>query len=105
MESIDVKIDEGLPEKRIEDHEGESFFEQSEEEEPEREEENEESQSEPQNESSQTPSKIKFVQRYHPEEQVIGNIDEGIQTRRRMISTPRKDDVALLSLIEPENFY
>ena len=51
MESIDVKIDEGLPDKRIEDHEFESFFEQSEEEEPKREEENEESQSEPQNES------------------------------------------------------
>ena len=31
VESIDVKIDEGLPEKRIEDHEVESFFEQSEE--------------------------------------------------------------------------
>ena len=104
MESIDVNIDDGLPEKAIEDHEVEPFFEQSEEEEPEKEEENEETQREPQNESSETPSKIKFVQRCHPEEQVIGNIDEGIQTRRRMISTPRKDDVALLSLIEPENF-
>ena len=68
VESIDVNIDEYLPEKRIEDHEVEPFFEQSEEEEPEKEEENEEPQSEPQNESSQTPSKINFVQRYHPEE-------------------------------------
>ena len=64
VESIDVKIDEGLPEKGIEDHEVEPFFEQSEEEEPEKEEENEE----PQNESSQNPSKIKFFQRYHSEE-------------------------------------
>ena len=95
-----MKIDEGLPEKRIEDHEVEPFFEQSEEEEFEKEEEN----GKPQSEPSQTPSKIKFIQRHHPEEQVIGNIDEGIQTRRRMINTPRKDDVALLSLIEPENF-
>ena len=86
--------------KRIEDHEVEPLFEQSEEEESEKEEEN----GEPQSEPSQTPSKIKFIQRHHPEEQVIGNIDERIQTQRRMIKTPRKDDVALLSLIEPEIF-
>ena len=39
MESIDVKIDEALPEKRIQDHEVEPFLEQSEEEEPKKEEE------------------------------------------------------------------
>lgn len=36
--------------------------------------------------------------------QIIGNIDEGIQTQRRMKNNPREDDVALLSLIEHENF-
>ena len=36
MKSIDVKIDEGLLEKRIEDHEVEPFLEESEEEEPEK---------------------------------------------------------------------
>ena len=68
MESIDVNIDEGLPEEGIKYHEVEPFFEQIEEVEPEKEEENEEPQREPQNEYSQTPSKIKFVQRYHLEE-------------------------------------
>ena len=99
VESIDVKIDEALPEKEIEDHEVEPFLEESEEE-PEKEEKDEEPQSEP----SQTPSKIKFLKKHHLEEQIVSNIDEGIQTRRRMKNAPRKYDVALLSLIECEIF-
>eukprot|EP00253_Pinus_taeda_P013863 PITA_13863 len=47
---------------------------------------------------------MKFLQKQHPEEQIIGNIDEGIQTRRRMKSTLKKNYVALLSMIEPETF-
>ena len=47
MENIDVNIDEGLPEKRVEGHEVEPFLEESEEEEPEKEEEDGEPQSEP----------------------------------------------------------
>jgi len=47
---------------------------------------------------------MKFLQKHHPEEQIIGNIDEGMQTRRRMTSTPKKNDVSLLSMIEPETF-
>jgi len=55
-------------------------------------------------EPSQNPSKVIFLQKHHSEEQIIGNVDEGIQTRRRMTSTPRRNDVALLSMIEPETF-
>ena len=47
---------------------------------------------------------MKFLQKHHPKEQIIGNIDVGMQTRRRMTSTPKKNDVALLSMIEPETF-
>ena len=47
---------------------------------------------------------MKFLQKHHPEEQIIGNVDERMQTRRRMTSTPRKNDVALLSMIKPKTF-
>lgn len=47
---------------------------------------------------------MKFLQKYHPKEQIIGNMDEGMETRRRMTSTPKKNDVSLLSMIEPETF-
>jgi len=98
MERIDMKIDEDLPEKGNEEHEVDPLIE----EEPEKEEKDQEKQKE--KEPSQTPSKMKFLQKRHPEEHIIGNIDEGMQTRRRMTSTPKKNDVALLSMIEPETF-
>lgn len=85
----------------MEDHEVDPFIEENEEE-PEKEEKDQEKLKE--KEPSQTPSKVKFLQKHHLEEQTIGNVNEGIQTRRRMTSTPRKNDVALLSMIEPETF-
>ena len=63
MESIDVKIDEDLPEKEIEEHEVDPLIE---EEEPEKEEKDQGKTKE--KEPSQTPSKMKFLQKYHPEE-------------------------------------
>jgi hypothetical protein len=47
---------------------------------------------EEQEEEEQSPSKttFKFVQKHHPENQIIGDVDAGIQTRRRMTNTPRK---------------
>ena len=74
LESIDVKIDEDLPEKEIEEHEDDHLIE---EEEIDQEEEEEEK------EPPQTPSKMKFLQKYHPEEQIIGNRDQGMQTKEK----------------------
>ena len=97
VESIDVKIDEDLPEKEIEEHEDDPLIEEEESKEEEIDREEEEEEKEP----PRTPSKMKFLQKYHPKEQIIGNRDEGMQTRRRMTSTPNKNDVSLLSMIEP----
>ena len=80
--------------KKIEEHEVDPLIE---EEEPEKEAKDQEKTKE--KEPSQTPSKLKFLQKYHREEQIIGNMDEGMQTRRRMTSTPKKNDVAPLSTI------
>ena len=47
---------------------------------------------------------MKYVEIYHPEEQIIGNRDEGVQTQRRITITPKRKVIALLSMIEPETF-
>ena len=77
MESIDVKIDEDLPEKEIEEHEVDPLIE---EEEYEKEEIDQEEEAKEEEEPPHTPSKMKFLQKYHPKEQIIGNRDERMQT-------------------------
>jgi hypothetical protein len=55
---------------------------------------------------SKTPSKTpsKRIQKNHPEEQIIGDINAGVGTRsRRQESTSTHEQVSLLSLIEPKN--
>ena len=102
MESIDVKVDKDLPVKEIEEHEDDPPIEEEEhkEEEIDEEEQEEEEEREPPN----TPSKTKYVQRHHPEEKIIGDKDEGVQTRRRITITPKRKFIALLSMIEPKTF-
>jgi hypothetical protein len=48
-----------------------------------------------------TPRKI--IQKNHPSDQIIGNKDAGVETRRR-IHSPEQLHLALLSSIEPSNF-
>jgi hypothetical protein len=43
------------------------------------------------------------VQKNHPSEQIIGNKDAGVETRRRICS-PEQQHLALLSTIEPSSF-
>lgn len=61
---------------------------------------------EEQEKEEQYPSKttFKFVQKHHPKNQIIGDVDVGIQTRRRMTNSPWKVNFALLSKIEPKDF-
>ena len=47
---------------------------------------------------------MKYVQRNHSEEQIIGDRDEGVQTGRRIKIKPKRKVFALLSMIEPETF-
>eukprot|EP00253_Pinus_taeda_P019672 PITA_19672 len=51
-----------------------------------------------------TPSNMKYVERYHLEEHIIGDTDEIVQTRRRITTSPKRKVIALLSMIEPETF-
>src|ERR1700678_2962974 len=51
--------------------------------------------------SPKTPSKR--VQKNHPSDQIIGNKDAGVETRRKLCS-PEQTHLALLSTIEPNCF-
>jgi hypothetical protein len=45
----------------------------------------------------------KRVQKNHPSDQIIGNKDVGVETRRR-IRSPEQMHLELLSMIEPNSF-
>jgi hypothetical protein len=67
--------------------------------------EDEEDQIEVEEQVQQVPPKTprKRVQKNHPLDQIIGNKDVGVETRRR-IRSPEQTHLALLSMIEPNNF-
>jgi transposase InsO family protein len=107
VESINVTIDEtGRPESKEEENKSmEQLFEEEDEKEVEEEDEDEENPTEAEEQvqqvSPKTPSKR--VQKNHPSDQIIGNKDAGVETRRK-IRSPEQTHLALLSTIEPNCF-
>jgi hypothetical protein len=106
VESINVTIDEtGWPESKEENESMKQPLEEEEEDEKEVEEEDEENPTESEEKvqqvSSKTPSKP--VQKNHPSDQIIGNKDAGVETRRRIRSS-EQTHLTILSTIEP-NFF
>jgi hypothetical protein len=107
VESINVTIDEtDRPESKEEENESmKQPLEEEAEDEKEVEEEDEENLTEAEEEvqkvSPKTPSKR--VQKNHSSDQIIGNKDAGVETRRRICS-PEQTHLALLSTIEPNCF-
>jgi hypothetical protein len=49
-------------------------------------------------------SPLRIIRKNHPENQIIGDINEGVQTRRKLIKDTEQSHVAFLSMIEPTNF-
>jgi hypothetical protein len=107
VESINVTIDETnrLESKKEENKSMEQCFEEEDEKEEEEEDEDEEHPTEVEEQVQQvspsTPSKR--VQKNHPSDQIIGNKDAGVETRRK-IRSPEQTHLALLSTIEPNCF-
>ena len=83
----------------------EQFFEEEYKKEEEEEDEDEENMTEVEEKvqqvSPKTPSKQ--VQKNHPSDQIIGNKDAGVETRKK-IRSPEQTHLALLSTIEPNYF-
>jgi transposase InsO family protein len=107
VESINITIDEtGRPESKEEENESmEQLFEEEAEDEKEVEEEDEENLTEAEEQVQQVPPKTpsRRVQKNHPSDQIIGNKDAGVETRRRICS-PEQTHLALTSTIEPTYF-
>jgi hypothetical protein len=102
VESINVTIDEtGRPESKEEENKSMKQLFEEEEEEDEDEDNPTEVEEQVQQVSPKTPSKR--VQKNHPSDQIIGNKDAGVETRRK-IHSPEQTHVALLSTIEPNCF-
>ena len=83
----------------------EQFYEEEEKDEEEVEEEDEEDHTEVEEQVQQVPPKkhSKRVQKNRPSDQIIGNKDARVETRRRICS-PEQMHLALLSTIEPNSF-
>jgi hypothetical protein len=110
VENINVTIDEiGRPESNKEENKSMKQLleeEDEKEEEEEYEDEDEENLTEVEEKvhqvSSKTPSKR--VQKNHPLDQIIGNKDVGVETRRRISVHREQTHLELLSTIEPNYF-
>jgi hypothetical protein len=49
-------------------------------------------------------SPLRIIIKNHPENQIIGDINEGVQTRRKLIKDLEQSHVAFLSMTEPKSF-
>jgi hypothetical protein len=103
VESINVTIDEtSRPESKEEKNKSmKQLFEEEDEKEEEEEDEDEQNRTEVKEQvqqvSPKTPSKR--VQKNHPSDQIIGNKDVGVETRRK-ISSPEQTHLALLCMLQ-----
>jgi hypothetical protein len=49
-------------------------------------------------------SPLIIIRKNHPENQIIGDINEGVKTRRKLIKNSEQSHVVFLSMAEPKNF-
>jgi hypothetical protein len=105
VESINVTIDEiGRPKSKEEKNKSmEQLFEEEDENEVEEEDEENMTEVEEQVQKVSPKTSSKRVQKNHPSDQIIGNKDAGVETRRK-IRSPEQTHLALLSTIEPKCF-
>jgi hypothetical protein len=55
-------------------------------------------------ETSQPKTPSRYVQKHHPESQILGNKETSVQTRRKLIDTSTSTNFALFCMIEPQIF-
>jgi hypothetical protein len=56
------------------------------------------------NKQKEAKSSLRIIRKNHPENQIIGDINEGVQTRRKLIKDSEQSHVAFLSMTEPKIF-
>ena len=57
------------------------------------------------NQQKETKSPLRIVRKNHPKNQIIGDMNKGVQTRRQLIKDSKQSHIAFLSMIEPNFFY
>ena len=53
---------------------------------------------------TETKESSRIVEKNHPENQIIGDKNKGVQTRMKLIKASEQSQVSFISMIEPKNF-
>jgi hypothetical protein len=56
------------------------------------------------NQQKEAKSPLRIIRKNHPENQIIGDINKGVQTRRKLIKDLEQSHVSFLSMTKPKNF-
>jgi hypothetical protein len=54
------------------------------------------------NQQKEAKSPLRIVRKNHPENQIIGDINKGVQTRKKLIKDSEQSHVSFLSMTEPK---
>jgi hypothetical protein len=105
VDCIDLKVDEGVPVREVSNIESTTEDTAETEDEQVQESDGEETprQEESGQQSTSNPSS-RITQKNHPESQIIGEKDKGVQTRRRITKDTEQSHMAFISMVEPKNF-
>ena len=111
FDCIDVKIGEGISAREVYSNESSTEDTAKAEDEQVQESEKEDSESD-EDTNTQTDSNQQttsnpssgITQKNHPESQIIGEKDKGVQTRRRIIKDTEQSHMAFISMMEPKKF-
>jgi hypothetical protein len=57
------------------------------------------------NQQKESKSPLRIVRKNHPENRIIGDINKGVQTRRKLIKDSEQSHVSFLSMTEPKKIY
>jgi FtsZ-interacting cell division protein YlmF len=111
VDCIDIKVDEEIPVKNVSSVEPrtkdvvEDEDEQVQGSEKEEYESNEDTNTQTNtNQQKEEKSPLRIIKKNHPGNQIIGDINKGVQTRRKLIKDSEQSHVSFLSMTEPKNF-
>jgi transposase InsO family protein len=109
VDCIDLKVDEGVPVREVSNIESATEDTAEAEDEQVQESEGEDSeldtntlQDSNQEIKTKTPSRV--IRKNHPEHQIVGHLNQGVQTRKQLNNVSEQSQIAFLSLLEPKDF-
>jgi DNA-binding transcriptional MerR regulator len=109
VDCIDLKVDEGVPVREVRNIESstEDTAEAKDEQVQESEGEDSELDTNTQQESNQeikTKRPSRVIRKNHPEHQIVGHLNQGVRTRKKLNDVSEQSHIALMSFLEPKDF-